>query len=122
MCRPILAPKIKPPTPGVEVWRRPRRIQGQALRVSLFFARALLVWFYNENGYSVLLVAIFHASFDSAMSQLSYDAVRVEHGEVLDFSAAIVLPAATVIIATRGRLGRARESVDTAVAVSDLDP
>ena len=96
--------------------------QGQALRVSLFFARALFVWFYNENAYSVLLVAIFHASFDSAMSQLSYDAVRVEHGEVLDFSAAIVLPAATVIIATRGRLGRARESVDTAVAVSDLDP
>jgi hypothetical protein len=39
----------------------------------------------------------------------------------LIFSAAIVLPAATVIIATKGRLGRARETVDTPVAVSDPD-
>ena len=28
--------------------------------VSLFFARALFVWFYNRTGSSVLLVAIFH--------------------------------------------------------------
>jgi membrane protease YdiL (CAAX protease family) len=44
--------------------------------VSLFFARALFVWFYNRTGYSVLLVAIFHASFDAAISQLSYDVVQ----------------------------------------------
>ena len=30
--------------------------------VSLFFARALFVWFYNVTGSSVLLVAIFHAA------------------------------------------------------------
>ena len=39
--------------------------------VSLFFARALFVWFYNRTGSSVLLVAIFHASFDAAIDQLS---------------------------------------------------
>ena len=33
--------------------------------VSLFFARALFVWFYNETPCSVLLVAIFHASFEA---------------------------------------------------------
>jgi hypothetical protein len=53
--------------------------------VSLFFARALFVWFYNVTAFSVLLVAIFHASFDGAINQLSYDVVPgVEHGEVLD--------------------------------------
>jgi membrane protease YdiL (CAAX protease family) len=33
--------------------------------VSLFFARALFVWFYNVTAFSVLLVAIFHASFEA---------------------------------------------------------
>jgi membrane protease YdiL (CAAX protease family) len=41
--------------------------------VSLFFARALFVWVYNRTGYIVLLVAIFHASFDASISQLSRD-------------------------------------------------
>jgi CAAX protease family protein len=90
--------------------------------VSLFVARALFVWFYNRTGYSVLLVAIFHASFDAAISQLSYDVVPASNTvRFLIFSAAILLPAATVIIATEGRLGRARETVDTPAAVSDPD-
>jgi CAAX protease family protein len=90
--------------------------------VSLFFARALFVWFYNVTAFSVLLVAIFHASFDGAINQLSYDVVPASNTvRFLIFSAAIVLPAATVIIATKGRLGRARESVDTPAAVSDPD-
>jgi membrane protease YdiL (CAAX protease family) len=90
--------------------------------VSLFFARALFVWFYNVTAFSVLLVAIFHASFDGAINQLSDDVVPASNtARFLIFSAAIVLPAATVIIATKGRLGRARETVDTPVAVSDPD-
>jgi hypothetical protein len=44
--------------------------------VSLFFARALFVWLYNVTAFSVLLVAIFHASFDASISQLSRDIVR----------------------------------------------
>jgi hypothetical protein len=43
--------------------------------VSLSFARALFVWFYNVTLYSVLMVAIFHASFDGAINQPSYDVV-----------------------------------------------
>ena len=43
--------------------------------VSLFFARTVFVWLYNRTGSSVLLVAIFHASFDASISQLSYDVV-----------------------------------------------
>ena len=71
---------------------------------------------------SVLLVAIFHASFDGAINQLSYDVVPASNTvRFLIFSAAILLPAATVIIATKGRLGRAKEAVDTHNDVSDLD-
>ena len=82
--------------------------------VSLFFARALFVWFYNVTGSSVLLVAIFHASFDAAISRLSYDVVPTSNtARFLIFSAMIVLPAAVVIIATKGRLGRAKEPLLT---------
>jgi membrane protease YdiL (CAAX protease family) len=82
--------------------------------VSLFFARALFVWFYNVTGSSVLLVAIFHASFDAAISRLSYDVVPASNtARFLIFSAMIVLPAAVAIIATKGRLGRAKEPLLT---------
>jgi membrane protease YdiL (CAAX protease family) len=77
--------------------------------VSLFFARALFVWFYNVTASSVLLVAIFHASFDGAINQLSYDIVPASNTtRFLIFSAVIVLAATTVIIATKGQLGRAK--------------
>ena len=75
--------------------------------VSLFFARALFVWFYNRTDSSVLLVAIFHASFDAAINQLSDDVVPGSNTtRFLIFSAVIILFAATVIIATKGQLGR----------------
>jgi membrane protease YdiL (CAAX protease family) len=90
--------------------------------VSLFFARALFVWFYNRTGYSVLLVAIFHASFDAAISQLSSDVVPASNtARFLIFTAVIVVSAAAVIIATKGQLGRAKEAVETQAGVSDLD-
>jgi uncharacterized protein len=89
--------------------------------VSLFFARALFVWFYNRTGSSVLLVAIFHASFDAAISKLSHDVLPASNtARFLIFSGVIILFAATVIIATKGRLGRpadvvpAHEAGDTA--------
>jgi hypothetical protein len=90
--------------------------------VSLFFARALFVWFYNVTAFSVLLVAIFHASFDGAINQLSYDIVPASNtARFLIFSAVIVLAATIVIIASKGRLGRAKEAVATQTDVSDLD-
>jgi membrane protease YdiL (CAAX protease family) len=77
--------------------------------VSLFFARALFVWFYNVTASSVLLVAIFHASFDASINQLADDVVPASNtARFLIFSAVIVLPAAIVIIATKGELGRAK--------------
>src|SRR5687767_9216437 len=75
--------------------------------VSLFFARALFVWFYNRTGFSVLLVAMFHASFDAAINQLSRDVVPASNTvRFLIFSGVIVLFGTAVIIATKGQLGR----------------
>jgi hypothetical protein len=68
--------------------------------VSLFFARALLVWFYNVTLSSVLLVAIFHASFDGAISQLSDDVVPASNKvRFLIFSVVLMRAATTLIIA-----------------------
>jgi uncharacterized protein len=75
--------------------------------VSLFFARAVFVWFYNRTGSSVLLVAIFHASFDASINQLADDVVPgTNTAKFLIFSGVIILFATVVIIATRGQLGR----------------
>jgi membrane protease YdiL (CAAX protease family) len=91
--------------------------------VSLFFARALFVWFYNVTAFSVLLVAIFHASFDGAFNQLSHDVVPASStARFLIFSAVIVLAATTVIIATKGQLGRSKKAVETHSGVSDANP
>jgi membrane protease YdiL (CAAX protease family) len=90
--------------------------------VSLYFARALFVWFYNRTGYSVLLVAIFHASFDAAISRLSYDVVPGSNtARFLIFTGVIVVFATTVIITTKGQLGRAEEVLETQTDVADLD-
>jgi len=43
------------------------------------------VWFYNVTAFSVLLVAIFHASFDGAINQLVLRCrTGVEHRQILD--------------------------------------
>jgi membrane protease YdiL (CAAX protease family) len=81
--------------------------------VSLFFARALFVWFYNVTGDSVLMVAIFHASFDASINQLARDIIPASNTtRFLIFSAVIVVAATIVIIVTKGQLGRAKETLD----------
>lgn len=72
--------------------------------VGLFFARVWIVWLYVRTGRSVFVVAVFHASFDASISELSLelipgsDAVRF-----IVFSGVVVLAALAVIVATRGR-------------------
>jgi uncharacterized protein len=78
--------------------------------VSLVFARVLFVWLYARTGRSVLLVAIFHASFDASINRLSTVVVPGSNtARLLIFSAVIVLAATAVIVLTRGRFAdRAR--------------
>ena len=57
----------------------------------------------------MLLVAIFHASFDAAINQLSDDVVPGSNtARFLIFSGVIIMAATAAIITTRGRLGGGR--------------
>jgi CAAX protease family protein len=72
--------------------------------IALFFARVLIVWLYARTGRSVLLVAVFHASFDASISELSYDIIPGSNvARFLVLSGVIAIAAAAVIVATRGR-------------------
>ena len=85
--------------------------------VSLFFARALFVWLYNRTRNSVLLVAIFHASFDAAINQLPDHVVPGSNtARFFIFSGVIIGAATAVMIATRGQLGRNANSAREAVS------
>jgi uncharacterized protein len=73
------------------------------VRLVVLRPRVVCVVLHNVTAFSVLLVAIFHASFDAAINQLSYDVVPASNtARFLIFSAVIILLAATVIIATKG--------------------
>jgi uncharacterized protein len=77
--------------------------------ISLFFARVLIVWLYDRTGRSVLLVAIFHASFDASISELSFDVIPGSNvARFLILSGVIVMAATAVIVATRGRFAQSR--------------
>jgi membrane protease YdiL (CAAX protease family) len=71
--------------------------------VSLFFARVLIVWLYYRTGRSVLLVTIFHASFDATISDLAEEIFPVS--DTVTFiivSSVIIVGAVAVIAASRG--------------------
>ena len=75
--------------------------------VVLFFARVVIVWLYNRTGQSVLLVAVFHASFDATISKLSPHIIPESNTvRFIVLSGIVVLWAVGVIVATRGRLGQ----------------
>ena len=79
--------------------------------ISLFFARVLIVWLYAWTGRSVLLVAIFHASFDASISKLSFDIVPGSNvARFLVLIGVIVTAAAAVMVATRGQFAERRPS------------
>jgi hypothetical protein len=75
--------------------------------VSLFFARALFMRFYNRAGFQCAAGGDLPRQLRAAISQLSRDVVPGSNTtRFLIFSAVIVLFGAAVIIATRGQLGR----------------
>jgi membrane protease YdiL (CAAX protease family) len=75
--------------------------------VSLFFARVLIVWLYDRTGRSVLLVALFHASFDATISELSFDMIPASNtARFLILTGVIILGATAVIATTSGRITR----------------
>jgi membrane protease YdiL (CAAX protease family) len=87
--------------------------------VSLFFARVLIVWLYAMTGHSVLLVAIFHASFDASIGELSFDIIPgSDEVRLLIFTGVIVVAASVLIVATRGQFAHRRVRGDQPDAVA----
>ena len=77
--------------------------------VSLFFARVLIVWLYEKTGRSILVVGVFHASFDATISELSREIIPGSDTQrILILSGVIVVAAAAVIVFTRGRIVETR--------------
>jgi uncharacterized protein len=73
--------------------------------VSLFFARVLIVWLYDRTGRSILLVAVFHASFDATISKLVLDTFPGSNAARFAILTGVIVVAATsVIFATKGRV------------------
>ena len=71
--------------------------------IVLFFARVLIVWIYDNTGRSVLLVCLFHASFDATITKLSREIIPASDTvRFLVLNAVIVLGAVAVILFTRG--------------------
>jgi uncharacterized protein len=78
--------------------------------VVLFFARVVIVWLYARTGRSVLLVVVWHASFDASINELSRDIIPgSDAARIAIFSLVVVAFAAAVIVATRGRFAQPRE-------------
>ena len=77
------------------------------LAILQMFARIVMMWLYNATGYSVLLVGLFHSSFNATTAQNGFA------GEFIPESAAygLLIPSVVVAVAavfvvafTRGRL------------------
>jgi membrane protease YdiL (CAAX protease family) len=83
--------------------------------VVLFFARVVIVWLYTSTGRSVLLVGLFHASFDATISKLSKEIIPGSNGaRYVIVTGVVVIGAFAVIAVTRGRLGPSARGTRTA--------
>jgi membrane protease YdiL (CAAX protease family) len=74
------------------------------LALAHLFARVVIMWLYNSTGRSVLLVGLFHASFNATLVA-GGEFIPGPAGTTLVIASGIVAVAAMVlVIATRGRL------------------
>jgi uncharacterized protein len=72
--------------------------------ISQMFGRVVIMWLYNNTGYSVLLVGIFHSSFNVTASAFG-PFIPVPPGSTFLIAAPVVAVAAVLIaLFTRGRL------------------
>ena len=69
-------------------------------------ARVVFMWLYNATGASVLLVAVFHASFDATVNGVGLgQLIPGPNGTALVLATgALLLAAVGLVVATRGRL------------------
>jgi len=72
--------------------------------ISQLFGRVIIMWLYNNTSYSVLLVGMFHSSFNVTTSAFG-PFIPVPEGSTFLIAAPVVAVAAVLIVVfTRGRL------------------
>ena len=74
------------------------------LAVSHLFARVVIMWLYNTTGRSVLLVGLFHASFNATVAGGGEFIPGPTGTALVIATGVIVLAAVGLVVATRGRL------------------
>jgi uncharacterized protein len=95
------------------------------LAVLQMFGRIVIMWLYNNTGYSVLLVGLFHSSFDATTSAFGRTFVVPGPAETA-FLSGFVIPSAVVavfavlvLVFTRGRLSY---KADRLIQPTDVAP
>jgi len=71
------------------------------------FARVVMMWLYNATGYSVLLVGLFHSSFDATTAQNGFAGEFLPEPAstgLLIPSAIVAVAAVLIVVLTKGRL------------------
>jgi hypothetical protein len=73
--------------------------------IAQMFARVVMMWLYNNTGYSVLLVGLFHSSFNVTTSAFGPFIFGVAAGsEVVIGTGVVAVAAVLIVVLTKGRL------------------
>jgi uncharacterized protein len=73
--------------------------------ISQLFGRVVIMWLYNNTNYSVLLVGMFHSSFNVTTSEFGNAFIPVPAGSTFLIAAPVLAVAAVlIVVVTRGRL------------------
>jgi CAAX protease family protein len=87
--------------------------------VSQLFGRIIIMWLYNNTHYSVLLVGIFHSSFNVTTSAFGNAFIPVPAGSTFLIAAPVVAVAAMLLVVfTRGRLSYKPERTSQSAAAT----
>lgn len=90
--------------------------------IVLFFARVIIVWLYEGTGRSVLLVCIFHASFDATITKLSREIIPASDTVRFLVLNGVIVGAGTVIaVLMLGSLLRTDDQSADHALVATLD-
>jgi len=77
------------------------------LAVLQLFGRVVMMWLYNATGYSVLLVGLFHSSFDATTAQNGFAGEFIPEPAAYGLlmpSAVVAVAAVFIVVLTKGRL------------------
>jgi uncharacterized protein len=86
------------------------------LGISQLFGRVIIMWLYNNTGYSVLLVGMFHSSFNVTTS--TFDSFIPRETSFLIAAGVVAVAAVLLVVVTRGRLSYRPERTPQSAGVT----